>query len=553
MRLHSDWAYLEQEFGCSVQQQFLMAVRSLDNPRAVTPFLLESGGRRFGLFLHVERGNVEAARLPPDIEPVYYRPYFTFEPSDEPPAVHDGLSDAIESVAADGEPLIVDRRLPIAIADTLAERFDVQEEHDGESGTVIARPVSRSDVVDVLGRHRSGGADAARRLLSASGLRHSIEPYLQGGTDLRFDALDACLEDGDLAALVVSSRLNVQEIGGVPVRARRRPLAVLYLTGDTAWIIDPGRDEDGRTFPSAAAALSDLCSSGTIGVESEDVDCSTRRSLGLDTRDTRPADNLLRKWRDRNTVLDLPFYVIATRASAHAIDGALEFARDAIDEGRPVTEMDAFAVYMDRLRSFVADAMPGIRTARTLTNFHTGARTIFPANPAPYPLDRACNVLKVDAGCLLFDTEGYLLGCSDIARTLALSEAGKDLYRRFRVGVRRALIPAAAAGRCGQDIHEIGVAAIWDERRELSANPLFVDLDRPDRSYDRDVGHLLGKNNLAHLRFAHGDRETLQEGMIACCEYQWPIAGHAIAYEDTCLVTPKGGLNLTCDERDDIG
>lgn len=306
MRLHSDWAYLEQEFGCSVQQQFLMAVRSLDNPRAVTPFLLESGGRRFGLFLHVERGNVESARLPPDIEPVYYRPYFTFEPPGDPPSVHDGLSDAI-------------------------------------------------------------------------------------------------------------------------------------------------------------------------------------------------------------------------------------------------------AVYMDRLRSFAAGAMPGIRTARTLTNFHTGARTIFPSNPAPYPLDRACNVLKVDAGCLLFDAEGYLLGCSDIARTLALSEAGQDLYRRFREGVCRALIPAAAAGRCGQELHEIGVASVWDKRRELGTNPLFVDLERPDLSYDRDVGHLLGKNNLAHLRFAHGDRETLQEGMIACCEYQWPIAGHAIAYEDTCLVTPQGGLNLTCDEQDDIG
>ena len=246
MRLHSDWSYLDQEFGCSVRQQFLMAVRSLDNPRAVTPFLLESGGRRFGLFLHVERGNVEAARLPPDIEPVYYRPYFTFEPSGEPPPVHDGLSDAMGAVAADGEPIVVDRRLPIAIADSLAERFDVQEEPDGEAGTVTVRPVSRRDVVHALGRHRSEGADAARRLLSASDVRRSVEPYLQGGADRRFDALDACLEDAGLAALVVSSTLNVNEIGGVPVRAKRRPLAVLYRTGDTPWR-HRNRTRPGRT------------------------------------------------------------------------------------------------------------------------------------------------------------------------------------------------------------------------------------------------------------------------------------------------------------------
>ena len=40
--------------------------------------------------------------------------------------------------------------------------------------------------------------------------------------------------------------------------------------------------------------------------------------------------------------------------------------------------------------------------------------------------------------------------------------------------------------------------------------------------------------------------------MIACCEYQWPIAGHAIACEDACPVIPYGGLSLTSGERDDI-
>ena len=46
MRLHGEWRYVEQEVGCSVRQQFLTPVRSLDNPRAITPLLLETGGRR---------------------------------------------------------------------------------------------------------------------------------------------------------------------------------------------------------------------------------------------------------------------------------------------------------------------------------------------------------------------------------------------------------------------------------------------------------------------------------------------------------------------------
>ena len=547
MRLHSDWSYIGQEFGCSVRDNFLMAVRSLDNPRAVTPFLLEVGRRRFGLFLHVEKGNVQAARLPPDIEPVYYRPYFTFEPSERSPSVYSTLGDAVTAVAAGENSIVVDQRLPVAVVDELATHFSVRLEAGLALGPVTARAAPHEEVLARLDRHRPAAAQTAHRLLEASPIRQRIEPYLEGSKDLRFDMLDRYLDEAGLAAVIVSSDLNVQEIAGVPARSKRHPLAVLYQPGEPAWIIEAGRGENGRGFASAAAALSELCSAGTIGVESESVDCGTYLAFDLSNRETSPADLLLRRWRDRNTLPDLPFYIIATRASACAIDGALEFARHAIDGRQPVTEMDAFAVYMAKIRGFVSEAMPNLRVARTLTNFHVTARTMFPANPAPYPLNDGANALKVDAGCWLFDEEGVVLGCSDIARTLALSEAGAELYQVFKQNVRNVLIPSAAAGKMGQDMHDTGVEAVWGKRQRLSSNALFVDFDEPNVSYNRDVGHLLGKNNLAHLRFAHGDQERLQEGMIACCEYQWPLDGYAIAYEDTCLVTPEGGLNLTSD------
>ena len=111
------------------------------------------------------------------------------------------------------------------------------------------------------------------------------------------------------------------------------------------------------------------------------------------------------------------------------------------------------------------------------------------------------------------------------------------------------MIPNVRAGRTGEAMHRAGVDAVWNERARLAGNSLFVNLDAPERQYDRDVGHLLGKNNLAHLRLVPGDGGTLREGMIACCEYQWPLRSHAIAYEDTCLVTAEGGLNLTSDEE----
>ena len=549
MKLHSDWSYIGQEFGCSIRDNFLMAVRSLDNPRAVTPFLLETENRRFGLFLHVEKGNVEAAHLPPDIEPVYYRPYFTLEPSEISAPVYLTLGDAVRAVVNGKKSIVVDQKLPVSIANELANTFTVHTETGFEPGSVTVRTASNQEVLERVGRLRPAAANAARQLLTSSPSKKDLEPFLGHTRDQRFQMLDRYLDDAGLAAIFVSSKLNVQEIGGVPARAKQRPLAVLYQPGEPAWIIEAGRGKAGIEFPSASAALRELCSAGSIGVEFEDVDCGTFENFDLKNRDTQPVDQLLRRWRDRNTLPDLPFYVIATRASAYAIEGALEFAKHAIDGQEHVTEMDAFAVYIDRLRHFISDVMPGLRVARTLTNFHVTARTIFPANPAPFPLDNHANALKVDAGCWLYDEDGNLLGCSDIARTLPLSDAGAELYEAFKDGVRSVLIPSAAAGKRGQDMHDIGVGAIWGNPQKLSSNSLFVDFEDPNNSYDRDVGHLLGKNNLAHLRFAHGDKEILQEGMIACCEYQWPLNGHAIAYEDTCLVTAAGGLNLTSDEE----
>ena len=550
MRLHSDWAYLEQEFGCSIRDRFLMAVRSLDNPKAVTPFLVERDGRRFGLFMHVEKGNVEAAGLPPDIAPVYYRPYFTFEESERPPHVHLTLADALEAVAGGERRIAVDRRAPLSVASELAARFSVEMENASELGTVTLQSAPCADTIVRLGRGRLAAAEAARQLLDKSPVRDRLLPYLDRHADERFSALDTAMQEAGLAGLLVSSTLNMQEIAGVPVGRKHRPLAAIYTPGEShAWVMEPGRAAGGREFASPEAALRDVLPHGRIGVEAEDVGLGLAHALGLEDRDHEPADRLARQWRDENTLPDLPYYVIATRITRHAIDAALDFAAKALRRNTPITEMDPYAVYLQSMREFAAGTLPGVRVARTLTNFHTGARTIFPANAAPHPVDGAMNTLKIDAGCLLFDDDGVLLGCSDIARTLALSDAGNELYGVFQRGVWRTLIPGVAAGRTGEAVHADGANAVWNQRARLVCNPLFVDLAAPERDYDRDVGHLLGKNNLAHLRLVRGDSQRLREGMIACCEYQWPLRGNAIAYEDTCLVTPGGGLNITSDEE----
>jgi len=549
MYLHTDWGYLERQFGCSLVDRFLMPLRSFDNRKAVAPFLVARDDRRFGLFLQVEKGNAEAARLPPDIAPIYYQPYYLFDPAEGGP-VHATLEDAVLALA-DGVPrIVVDSRLPVSVFERLSRRLTAEVETGPELGTVTIRRVNPPEVEARLSRHRGAANEAASRLLARSPVADRIRPFLEAGGNARFAALDALLADAGLNGVLATSILNIQEIAGIPMWGKRRPLAALYLRGGEIWLIESGVAPDGDQIPSPRQALAHLLQDGAIGIEAEDMEIGLFRSLRLDRRGHAAVDDLLRKWRDNDTLPDLAFYIIAARASAHSIESALSWAQDAVRAGEAVTEMDPYSVYLKALHGFVAEVAPFLQVARTLTNFHTSARTIFPANPAPFPLTPAANTLKVDAGCLLFDTDGTLLGCSDIARTLCFSDDAEAIYACEQYGVRNVLVPACKAGAAGSSIHKAGVGAIWPEDgRALSNNPLMPHLKNPVADYNRDVGHLLGKNNLSHLKFVSSERGTLREGMIACCEYQWPYRGHAVAYEDTCLVTASGGLNFTTDKQ----
>jgi Xaa-Pro aminopeptidase len=548
MILHANWSYIEQEFGCGLRDRFLMPVRSFDNAKAVSPFILEAGKRRTALFVQVEHGNARAAMLPPSLGQAFYRPYFTFDAATATDPVHATLTGAIQALSNGDRTLQLDRDLPAGVGAELARTFDVSYERISDAGPVTLRTVSAGKTAEALAVQRPAAGRAARRLIERSPVRDLITPYLDRPEPDRFAALDRLLSAAGIDTLVLTTRLNMQEVAGIPMRAKRASIAVFYVLGGPIFAVETGSTNDGKTFPSIASALNDINPRGRIACEMDDIGLGLFAALGLDTRETRPADMLLRRWRDHGTVSDLAFYIIATRASLRATEAALGFAERAIDAGEAITEMDAYRVYHRTLHAMVTEAMPELNVGRTLTNFHSGARTIFPANVDSAPLTTRANTLKLDTGCLLFDPDGMLLGCSDIARTLPFSDPGRDMYKLFQHGVRHCLVPACAAGTTGAAIHAAGVAAIWSEGKKPAGNPLFVDFSDPIARYDRDVGHLLGKNNLAHLTFTSRSQDTLSEGMIACCEYQWPIADHAIAYEDTCLVTPKGGLNLTSDE-----
>lgn len=543
MRLHSHWPAIEHAFGCSLPDRFLMAIRSFDNAKTVTPFILEkNNGKRFGLFLHVEKGNAQAAMIPADIEQRFYHPYYNFDAAEQPPAIKQNLEELLEELAEGERKLVLDDHIPQSLVRRLDKRFEISLENVVGAGSVRARKIDPRDVLAALSRERSNGSRIAKKILEKSRHREALNGFLDRQEDGRFALLDKLLDRENLQSLIVSSALNVQELTGLPMRGKSRALAAVYTRDNGIWLIGNEPASEGKEFPSLEAAVAALAGAGRAGVEMDDMPAWMFSAMGLNSREAVAADMLIRKWRDTNTLPDLAFYVLAARASEHAITKALDFA--AARGSAYITEMDAYKVYLDELYGYVSRYAPELRVARTLTNFHSGNRTIFPSNPAAHPIDERINTLKIDAGCMIFGRDGTLLGCSDIARTLCLTKDGQDIYEIFRASVVDRLIPACRSGADGVSIH---LHAIEDLKRvNLPGNALSREIEKP-ADFNRDVGHVLGKNNLSHVQFTASGGDALSEGMIACCEYQWPLKGHTVAYEDTGLVTDKGGLNFTID------
>ena len=271
MIFHANWTYIEQEFGCGLRDRFLMPVRSFDNAKSVSPFILEAGERRTGLFVHVEHGNAKAALLPPFLDQAFYRPYFTFGASASTEFAHATLADAILALSHGDRTLRLDRDLPIGVGAELARNFDVSYERGGDAGPVTLKRISTANAVELLASRRPAAGVAARQLLERSPVRDLITPYLDRPDRDRFAALDSLLSAAGVDALVLTTRLNMQEVAGIPMRAKRSPIAAFYLPGDPPSSSNQVQQMTAKPFRRFRSALKEICSKGRIACEMDDI------------------------------------------------------------------------------------------------------------------------------------------------------------------------------------------------------------------------------------------------------------------------------------------
>jgi len=144
---------------------------------------------------------------------------------------------------------------------------------------------------------------------------------------------------------------------------------------------------------------------------------------------------------------------------------------------------------------------------------------------------------------MLRDTDGQIYGCSDIARTLTVSEnsdAGLAVLEDVMDAVRPRLVPSTTGG----EIWRASVDALEARAPTLRAHGLLPP-GAAVGQLGRDTGHALGRQSVSACYFLPNVQARLAAGMVTCLEYVWLYRDAALAFEDAFAITPDGPLNIT--------
>jgi Xaa-Pro aminopeptidase len=518
---------------------------AIDGARSAIPLMATEGNSTPWIFLReIDRANVEAldirgARLE------WYSPYFTFGGLRAESDAWPDLQSAVRRLKHG--PVEIDPDMPVGLYSLLAETLDSTESSPGavslSNHYVIPRKAVESSFE--IGREALRGAALPYiERLDAGALR----PWLDRRPGDRFESLDGLLEAAGLHSIVASSGLSVQELTGIPLAWLRPPFVAVYpREGDDVHLFS--RHEcPMQGLPVSTPADSDpiagFVQGGSVGYEEVDLSWNAWNALGL--RDSgRPATDILRRWREVRAWEDVSAYAIGSAITLTAIDDALRSVHRALSEGSEVTELDAYQVYRSTVERQISDEGLPVRVRTYFTHTHAGNRSHFPAKATKHSLVPLTS-LKIDGGLEIYDTRGMFHAVSDVTRSAVGTPEADTFYRALTQALLHGAIAACRPGSTGADVFIAGLSMLEREQADIISSG-FV----PDRSglisqtFQRNIGHLLGKQEPATIEFQPSSRSALQAGMVGAAEFQWPYREYCIGVEDLFLVTDDGPVNLT--------
>ncbi|MEA2498676.1 MAG: hypothetical protein QOH26_1081 [Actinomycetota bacterium] len=544
--LSADPEVVAQHTGFDAWYQSLPAHLSLDGFKSELPVVyVPNDGIPTLLMKEIDRPNVEL-EWNSDVRVLFHNPYFTFDASLEPTDAVEDVVAAAKSVAAPSARL--DSKMPVEPHDRLVNEAGFRPEEP----TLFVVPgyhysITRPAVAASFARSFATIVGHARPRIEALGVTAALAPFLDGDSDDSFGPLDEMLEGAGIDVLVASSPLNVQELTGFPMGTLRDDVwAIVERDSDEVQVLSrrelpwlaPAENRRETDYASRFATI------GVIGYEERDLSVAAARGFGIDLATARPATDLLRRWRERRSWRDVPYYVVAADVTLRGVMAALQLVTNVLDRGGDVTELDAYRRYRQTVRGIITDESLPIRVESYFTHTHAGNRSLLPARATDFSL-KGLTSLKIDAGLLLYDEFGMYRAVSDITRSVVGSDEGRWLYDLLHQTLVTDAIGSCKPGVTGEEVFRAGMAALEPHRNEIVSAGFAPPGPSLTDGFKRDIGHLLGKQEPATVGLKLGAAGTLEPGMVGAAEFQWPFRDHCIGVEDVFLVTEGEPVNLT--------
>jgi len=554
---------MREEIGLILENPQVV-IENLDSLKDVGPILIKTPDNEYYLIVaevtasdYTPGGRVFSTISKP-IKTIYYRLYFTWEKSQE--ALKASPTNHAEALA---------RVLPVNRVKVSRDMaLDKYREFQGQfhvdlSPTtkrdirILLYQVNKAGAISLYNKDRPSAEETATALINKVSTQKSedkalIKQSLSMSKSDRLAPLDALMKKNNVSCLLASSKIHIQGLTALPWDEIKDGCLALY-NGHQIFVLSQEPTEHPNLkrvneYKNLKAALDNLVGNAALGVEEKDLDIGRALEIGLDR--IKNATNLFRAWQEETAHFDLPYYVIAGQITRWATEKTLTFVEEGIKAKKNLTEMDAEEKFYELVDELLTRYNPSLSWYKPLIGrkkaavMHAGTRIISPSQATNYPLSAEMNSFKIDVGIELFHN-GILHACSDVARTLVFTEEGKRFYDLLERNLLEHVIPAVKHGNTGADVYWAGIsqlAKMEEKIKEWGMMPADVSLSD---AFNRNIGHLLAKQNAVTLSFTKQETNRLQSGMIGSAEYVWAYRKHSLLIEDMYLVTDEKGINIS--------
>jgi Xaa-Pro aminopeptidase len=556
--LISNLNQLNKDLGGNVFKQFLSPNLFLDAPLMVIPFILRCSDRKYLLYRNLESENCDLINTG-DLVKISYNPYFLINKKQNN-SVKNNILETLKEILLEKEKekiLNLDDNLPYAAYNLIKKGLK------GIEITYKPRIISNNqnkvyeiNVVYVEKRFknlREEGQKYANDLISNSKEKEILEKEISKVEDSRYELLNKLMGKNGFSAVIINSNINIQELTGFSFSDSSH-ISAIYKYGDNKVYILSEKEINKNYFknkgeyPDYFSALFSLNinKNDNIGFEDYFVNINEFNHYKKHGINLCEGTLILRKWREYRAGEDLVFYIIAGKASNYAMGKVLNEASKNIQNNYFNSEEELFKKYLDYFEEFRQENKLPYHFREYFTNLYASDRTLYPSIPSKFKISKNTNEIKIDAGILMTDSQGMILGTTDIARTLPLNKYSAKVYDMIKDTIKDKIIPSIRKNKSYEQIYSEGIKFFSNNCEHfLKDNHLCPQDFDINKDYTRDIGHLMGKQESIDVKIYQGNKNKLTNDIVGCIEIHWYYDKHALVYEDMWYLGEDGVVNIT--------